>query len=65
MIGVGENERSADRFQLNGREHLDIGEGANGGKDRGEQVAMRGGEDASPGAAYLRVYMEVKHEGEL
>ena len=53
MIGVGEHQAGAQFFELRRGECLDGGLGADRGEDRGEQIAVRGMEDACPGAALL------------
>ena len=49
VIGVGQHQRGIDALEVLGREGLDGGLGANRCEDRGEQVAVRGGEDPGTG----------------
>jgi hypothetical protein len=42
MIGVAQDQRSVDVFEMLGREGFDSGLRSHGGKDRRDQVAMRG-----------------------
>jgi len=62
VIGIAQNERGVDIFEMFGGKCLDCSLRANRREDRCLQISVRGGEDSRAGAAVLRHNFEIKHE---
>jgi hypothetical protein len=63
MIGVAQDQRSIDVFEMLGRKRLDRGLRADRREDRREQIAMRSGEEAGAGTVVSGRDGEFKHQG--
>ena len=64
MIRVTQHERGIDLLEMFGRESLDCRLRANRREDRGEELAVRCGEDARTSAVIFGRDLEVEHRAD-
>ena len=65
MIGVAQDERGIDVLEMFGREGLDRRLRADRCEDRGDEVAVRGGENSRAGAIISGGDLKFEHRSSL